>query len=165
MVKLADVEDILHQMEATSPQAALLVDLLRKRYRRGRPQIQERHYRQLMLWWKSFQRWQGDIPLATAWAKFQHQHGDQIAKLLGIKRGRYFRGTRGQNPNSFLNAVARGADEHDRIRQHRPSNWQILQLSLWRSSLITDPDMAEYLRAAQHYRLFGTGPIKPLIDL
>jgi hypothetical protein len=154
----ADDEDILRQMEATSPQAALLVDLLRKRHRRGRPQIPERHYRQLMLWWKSFQRRHGDIPLATALAKFQHQHSNQIARLLGIKRGRNFRGTRGQNPNSFLNAVARGANEHDRIRQRRRSTWVMLGLRP-RLTIAEDQAQAAYLRAAGEAAFLGKDPL------
>src|SRR6516225_220140 len=138
MVKLAGDEDILHQIEAASPQAALLVDLLRKRHRRGRPPIPERHYRQLMLWWKSFRRWQGDIPLEAAWAKFQRLHGEQIAKLWGIKRGTL---------SSFLNAIADGTDEHNRIRLHR--------LGLRPRRIAGDPAMTAYLRAAYEHVLLG----------
>jgi hypothetical protein len=151
MVKLTDVE--LHQIEATSPQAALLVDLLRKRHRRGRPPIPERHYRQLMLWWESFRRRQerlyGHIPLPTAWAKFQRLHGNQIAKLWGIKRGTL---------NSFLNAIADGADEHDRIRPHRRSTWVMLGL---RPRLVIAEDQAQavYLRAAGEAALLGKEPL------
>jgi hypothetical protein len=154
MVKLTDVE--LHQIEATSPQAALLVDLLRKRHRRGRPPIPERHYRQLMLWWKSFQRRHDDLPLEAAWAKFQRQHGKQIAKLWGIKRD--FRGTRERNPNSFLNAIALGTNAHDRIRPHRRSTWVMLGL---RPRLVIAEDQAQaaYLRAAGEAALLGKDPL------
>jgi hypothetical protein len=164
MVKLAGEEDILRQIEAASPQVALLVDLLRRRHRRGRPPIPERHYRQLMLWWRSFQRRQGAIPLETArametaWAKFQRLHGNQIAKLWGIKTGRKFRGDRGPKPNSFLNAVARGADEHDRIRKHRKSTWKILR-PLGGTEFVTDPAKVAYLRAAEEAALLGKDPL------
>jgi hypothetical protein len=158
MVKLTGAEDILHQIEATSPQAALLVDLLRKRHRRGRPPIPERHYRQLMLWWRSFQRRHGDLPLDAAWAEFQRQHGEQIAKLWGIKTGRNFRGKKGPNPNSFLNAIARGTSAHARIRPHRKSTWEILR-PLGGAHLVTDPATAAYLRAAGEAALLGKDPL------
>jgi hypothetical protein len=111
-----------------------------------------------MLWWKSFQRRHDDLPLETAWAKFQRQHGNQIAKLWGIKTGRKFRGTRGPKPNSFLNAVARGADEHDRIRQYRRSTWVMRGL---RPRLVIAEDQAQaaYLRAAGEAALLGKVPL------
>ena len=160
MVKLTGDEDLLLEIEATSPQAALLVDLLRKRHqrRRGRPPIPERHYRQLMLWWKSFQRRHDDLPLEAAWAKFQRLHGEQIAKLWGIKTGRKFRGERGPKPNSFLNTIAKGTDAHLRIRPHRRSTWVMLGL---RPRLVIAENQAQaaYLRAAGEAALPGKDPI------
>jgi hypothetical protein len=85
------------------------------------------------------------MPLPRAWAKFTDKHGEQVAELLQIKR---------KDLRSFLNAIALGAAETQRIRLRR---------TFGRIHLPKDnPDMAEYLRAAQQYALLGTGPFKPL---
>jgi hypothetical protein len=146
--------DTLRQIEETSPEAARLVAHFKERHRRGRRPIPEHNFRQLQLWWKSFRKHHSDIPLNRAWAKFLNRHGEEIAKLLQIKR---------HDLRSFLNAVARGAAETERIRQHRRSAWQIVPRGLFGHSLTTDPDMAAYLRAAQEYALLGTGPLRPLV--
>jgi hypothetical protein len=147
----ADDEHILRQIEEISPEAARLIAHFRGLHRRGRKPIPERNFRQLHLWWKSFRKHHGGMPLEQAFALFQHKHRNQIANLLQIKR---------ENLRSFLNAVALGAAQTESIRQRRRATWFVLR-GLGGSSFTTDPHMTAYLRAAQQYALLGTGPFKP----
>lgn len=159
--RLHDDEDILSALAAISPAARQLVEDLKARHRPGRRRIPKANFRQLELWWKGFRKRNSKLALEDACNKFLRLHGKQIERHLGIRRGLSLRavpaypsarenqGTTVDRYNSFRNAVARGANETNRVNAGRRETWKIGPTSL-----------GELALRGKHYRIF-TDPNEP----
>jgi hypothetical protein len=143
---------LLETLAATGPAAREIVEQIRARRRRGRPQSAEADYRRLQLWWHAFRRLNGELTAEQAAKKFLRQRGRDIERELNLKR---------DTVQSLRNAVARGEKESERVRRRRRTSWQIIPAGLAdavhgrRRVLITDPDEATMIRYAMQVALLG----------
>jgi hypothetical protein len=151
--RFGDDEDLLRELAALCPRAQELVEQLRARHRPGRKPISKANFRQLELLWKSFRRQNRELEEAAAAKRFLRIRGEQVEKLLKIKRGR--RGTVKGQLGSLRNAIGVGAKESARVNELRRSRWQILPAGLFGRQIVTDPNEAILRRYAMRLALLG----------
>jgi hypothetical protein len=138
-------EEILRDIAATGPEAARLVEKLRRLHTPGRRPKLDSDFRRLDLRWKSFKKRNSGLDAKQQAKKFFRHHGKQIKAELGLSRQTY---------DSLRMAVARGAKESANVNQRRRSNWQIVPAGLARAvegrryEIVTDPNEAALRRAA-----------------
>lgn len=137
---------LLDTLAATGPAARDIVEQIRARRRRGRPQSAEANYRRLQLWWNAFRRLNGELTAEQAAQKFLRQRGRDIERELNLKR---------DTVQSLRNAIARGGKENERVRRRRRASWQIVLGGLAGGFLVTDPNEAVLLRAAVRAAYLG----------